>query len=103
MGYVQNVDISLPCGVESDGVARATDDVLARSGLTVALRDLLKKYPGCIHWHAKNGRASGTLEVTLWPQERRAWFTVQSGRRAPWIEEKLGLLSAYLQGRLSAA
>jgi len=100
---MQNIDIPLPCDVESDVVVQAIDDALARSGLTVTLRDSLKKYPGCIHWHAKNGRASGTLEVTLWPRERRAWFTVQDGRKAPWIEEKLSLVETTLRERLRDA
>jgi hypothetical protein len=26
------------------------------------------------------------LEITLWPAQTRAWFKVQSGRRAPWID-----------------
>ena len=99
---MENVAIPLPRHVEGDTVAQVIDDALAESGLTVTLRDSLKKYPGCVHWHAKNGRASGTLEITLWPQERRAWFTVQDGRKAPWIEEKLSSLSADLVQRLSA-
>lgn len=97
---MENIEIPLPRHIESVEVAQVIDAALAESGLTVTLRDSLKKYPGCIHWHAKNGRASGTLEITLWPRERRAWFTVQSGRRAPWTGEKLDLLSASLQERL---
>lgn len=46
-------------------VTQAIDDALAESGLTVTLRDTLKKYPGCRHWHAKSGRLPGTLEVTF--------------------------------------
>jgi hypothetical protein len=96
-GFMQEIEISLPPHVTCDEVAQTIDDLLSSRGLRVTLRDSLKKYPGCTHWHAKNRREPGTLEVTLWPQKRRAWFTVHSGRRAPWIEGELGLISADLE------
>ena len=65
------------------------DQALAQVGLNTTLRDGLKKFPGCIHWHAKNGGQPGTLEITLWPQQQRAWFTIQDGRAAGWIDAKL--------------
>ena len=97
---MRDIEISLPEHYENDTVARAIDAALIESGLRITMRDTLKKYPNCIHWHAKNGNKSGTLEVTFWPQKSRAWFTVQSGRNAPWIEEKLALVAAKLQQKL---
>jgi hypothetical protein len=73
-------------------VEQAIDGTLAAAGLLVSLQGTLEKFPGCIHWHAKNQGDSGTLEITLWPQERRAWFTIQDGRRADWIKDKMKLV-----------
>ena len=94
---MQDIEISLPSHYKNDTVAQAIDTALVESGLHIIMRDTLKKYPNCIHWHAKNGNKPGTLEVTFWPQESRAWFTVQSGRNAPWIEEKLALVATNFQ------
>jgi hypothetical protein len=56
-------------------------------GLSITMKATLSKYPGSIHWHLKKGRDKGTLEITLWPRERRLWFSMQDGRRAEWVME----------------
>jgi hypothetical protein len=58
-------------------------------GLTLVLKGSLATFAGCTHWHYKNGAARGTLEITFWPSKRKIWFSVQSGRRADWIDEHL--------------
>jgi hypothetical protein len=78
-------------------IERCIDRAIANIGLTITLRASLRKFPGCIHWHLKRGRESGTLEVTFWPQERRAWFTIQNGRKAGWIEEEIKLLDSAIR------
>lgn len=85
---MQHFEIPLPEQAECAAIEAAIDHALSATGLTVTLRDTLKKYPGCIHWHARSSRRPGTLEITLWPQKHRAWLTIQSGRRAEWIEAK---------------
>ena len=84
---MRHIEIALPAGASDGQVVRAVDRAIARAGLNVTLRGTLKKYTGCVHWHVRNGRESGTLELTFWPAEQRAWFTVQNGRTADWIEE----------------
>jgi hypothetical protein len=81
---------------------RIIDHAIADSGLNVTLRATLRKFPGCIHWHVKRGKESGTLEITFWPQERRAWFTIQDSRTAEWIEEGMGLIMTALQRQTDA-
>jgi len=82
---MREADLRLPA---IDGrIEQAIEDAIAASGLRISLRGTLKKYTGCVHWHVRNGRESGTLELTFWPAEQRAWFTVQNGRTADWIEE----------------
>jgi hypothetical protein len=103
MPLVKHLEVPLPENVDCDTAAGAIDEAIDSVGLTTTLRGSLKKYSGCVHWHAKLGRASGTLEITFWPDEQRAWFSVQSGRQAEWIEEKLPLLKSAIQKQLSSA
>jgi hypothetical protein len=97
---LRDVEIHLQPAANCDEVARAIDDAITQTGLNAALRDSLKKFPGCIHWHAKNGRLPGTLEITLWPEKHRAWFTVQSGRAAPWMDAKMRLIQEAIRRRM---
>jgi len=78
-------------------IERAIDQVIDESGLNTTLRASLRKFPGCIHWHLKRGVESGTLELTFWPRERRAWFTIQDGRKAAWIDEQLKVLDTAIR------
>jgi 3-methyladenine DNA glycosylase AlkD len=93
-------EIPLAAQADDRQVQRAIEAAVSDAGLTVTLRGSLRSFPGCVHWHLKRGRESGTLEVTLWPRERRAWFAVQDGRRGEWIEETMSNLSEAIQRRI---
>ena len=73
-------------GIDASAI-ELIDDAIARHGLITTMKGTLKSYPGSTHWHCKLGREKGTLEITLWPAKQRAWFKIQAGRRAPWIDE----------------
>ena len=93
---MQNIEVPWPADVGDRRLVGVIDRAIAAAGLAVTLRSSLKSFPGCTHWHVKNGRERGTLEITVWPRERRAWFSVQSGRRARWIGEKLETLREFI-------
>ena len=86
---MQNIEIHVPSGSKGLDVVRAIDCSLAELDLHISLRGTLKKFPGCEHWHLRNTSQSGTLELTFWPAQHRAWLTVQSGRAAAWITDRL--------------
>jgi hypothetical protein len=94
---VREVEINIPDIHDTAAVMRRVESVLASHQLTVRSRGTVKSYPGCTHWHWKNGNQSGTLEVTLWPAGRRLWFKVQAGRFAPWIDQLIPALKADLE------
>lgn len=96
---MQEIDLDMTDPADESGVIRRVESVLAEAGLTMHTRGTLKRYPGCTHWHWRNGTLPGTLEVTFWPARRRLWFKVQSGRRAPWIDLMTPGLVAKLQQR----
>jgi hypothetical protein len=93
-------EIPVSPAVNDRVIERFIDESVAEGGWQISLRGTLKKYPGCVHWHLKRPSATGTLEVTWWPQQHRAWFTIQSGRAAPWIQDDMNRLSERLQSRL---
>jgi hypothetical protein len=73
-------------------LAERVEAVLHDRALLLTMKGTLKTHPGCTHWHYKNGREPGTLELTLWPARRRLWIKVQAGRAAPWIDQLLPAL-----------
>jgi hypothetical protein len=99
---MQVIEIALPQGANLSKVEKKIDATLAAFGLQVSLRGTLKKFPGCTHWHARSPGKSGTLELTLWPQQHRAWISIQRGRAAKWITKKLPEIQNVLQRHLAA-
>ena len=74
------VELQITKGVASKTVQRIVEEVCASNELTCALKGTLVSYPGSIHWHFKQGKQRGTLEITWWESEHRLWFKVASGR-----------------------
>ena len=97
---LQHIEIPVPPDVDVAAVERAIDTAIAGRDLRVPLRGSLKKHPGCAHWHVKQGELPGTLEITFWPPEHRAWFTVQRGRGAAWIDGEIASLRALIEAHL---
>jgi len=81
---MQLIEIDLPVG--SAPSEALIENCCAEMSLQIALKGTLSKYPGCIHWHLKQGKQRGTLEVTWWPTKQRLWFSIQAGRTGKWVE-----------------
>ena len=94
---MKEIEIDLPREADPGRAEGLVEDWCAREGLQLTLKGSLAKHRGCTHWHWKRGRERGTLEVTAWPERRRIWMTVQSGRTGPWIEGTAARLKAYLE------
>jgi hypothetical protein len=99
---MQTIEIELPPAIDLSQAAKIMEATLVAAGLEIALRGTLRTFPGCIHWHARNPGRPGTLELTLWPSQRRAWITIQRGRAAEWIARKLPEVQAALRLQLAA-
>jgi hypothetical protein len=78
----------------------AVEKCCRRLGLVQGMKTTLAKHPGSTHWHYKQAKQSGTLEITIWPSKRRVWMTVQDGRKADWIREILPILTEELERAL---
>jgi len=99
---MQNFELTLPLQANDADMVRIIRSVLMAAGLEISLHGTLKQFPGCEHWHARSPGQSGTLEVTFWPQQHRAWLTIQSGRTAVWITTRLPEFLAKLEQGLAA-
>jgi hypothetical protein len=96
----QETIISVPATSNSKPILRAVDAAAKALRLLVTLRAELKSFPGSTHWHLKQGRHPGTLEITWWPKERKLWIKVQAGRTATWIDELAPRLKRKIEAHL---
>jgi hypothetical protein len=83
-------------------ISRAVERVAKAHELSAQLKCELRSFPGSVHWHFKKPRESGTIEITMWPQKRRLWMSVQSGRQARWIGDAVPTMINELQRALGA-
>lgn len=97
---MEEIEIALPAGTPPETLAALVEALAASQGLHIRLRGTLRSYPGSLHWHLARPGERGTLEVTCWPARNRLWLSVQSGRRAAWIEQTLPLLQTALERAL---
>jgi len=101
---MEDVFVVLSGTIDLDEVEAIVDSVCAGVGLYTSMKSTLKQYPGCIHWHFKNGKAAGVLEVTWWPRQQEnkdplLWLSIHGNRLADWI----GPLLPKLKGLHEAA
>jgi hypothetical protein len=83
---MQEFEFKVPATFDFTGAEALIESIGAAHGLGVAMKTSLASFPGSIHWHYKNKKDKGTLELTVFPRDRRIWAQVQSRRKAPWIE-----------------
>jgi hypothetical protein len=98
--YVAEYDLRVGADADLSWAAAVVERCCHEAGLRITLRDTLAAYPGCVHWHLKYGKEKGTLEVTLWPAQRRAWFKVATNRDGPWIAAAIERLKPCIESAL---
>jgi hypothetical protein len=89
-----------PAGIDEQLIP-LLEGAIAHFGLQIRKKGILRTYPGSQHWHIFKPGERGTLEVTIWPEGKRVWFSVQSRRRAEWIEEIVPQLKAWVEGQMT--
>jgi|SRR5580700_4352747 hypothetical protein len=94
------VEFSVPRKCDLKAAERLIEGVCTRRGLQIAMKGSQSKFPGCIHWHFKREKQKGTLELTLFPHDRRLWEKVADGRKAAWIDVELPRLRREVEKRL---
>ena len=91
------VELQIPANANDDSVVKVVEQVCSANGLICVARGTLVRYPGCIHWHYKQGKQKGTLEITWWESENRLWFKVAKVRIGEWMDEALPKLKQEIE------
>ena len=97
---MQQIELAIPAPINLTEVVPVIDSCIAQLGLIITRKEPLATYPGSIHWHLKQGKARGVLELTLWPAERRLWFSIHRNRSASWIETVQPMLQQVIEQAL---
>jgi hypothetical protein len=97
---MQEVEFAVPRNCNLDRAEKVIESAASALQLTLSMKTTLAGYPGSIHWHYKSGKEKGTLELTLFPRDRRIWAQVQSGRKAPWIDVVLPKVQREIEAAL---
>lgn len=95
---MEEIEIHIDPAAIKEQLTSLLEGAIAHFGLVIRMRGTLRTYPGSEHWHIYKPGARGTLEVTIWPEGKRAWFSVQSRRRAEWIVDIVPQLKAWVEG-----
>jgi hypothetical protein len=98
---MREIEVGIAADAQFDGAEAVIEAACAAEGLRLTLKDTLKAYPGCVHWHYKFGQEAGTLEITLWAAKRRIWFKVSAGRQGAWMEGMIGQLGMGIRANLT--
>lgn len=98
---MREIEVTIAADARLDGAEAVIEGACAAEGLRLTLKDTLKAYPGCVHWHYKLGKEAGTLEITLWVAKRRIWFKVSAGRQGAWMEGTITQLGMSIRENLN--
>jgi hypothetical protein len=99
---MREVEFSVPRKCDLKLAERLIENICAGRGLQMAMKGSQATFPGSIHWHYKREKQKGTLELTLFPSQRRIWAKVAEGRRAAWINSELPQLRRQVEKELKA-
>ena len=58
------IELSATPQLDNGGSVSTIEHVCLAESLTLTQRGTLASYPGCTHWHFKQGKARGVLELT---------------------------------------
>ncbi len=69
--------------------------------LVIVMKGGLKSYQKSVHWHFRKRDQKGTLEFTLWPEQRRIWISIHSGRKGSWMKEAIPRLRKEIEMKMN--
>lgn len=87
--------------LDIDHVVQEIEEVIADFRLDVTLKTTLSTMKGSIHYHLKQGKKSGVLEVTYWPNKKRLFVEIHGNRLSEWNKNMIVPFSELLAKRFS--
>ena len=76
---------------------QALETMCAALGLQLTMKGELKSQKNNTHWHYKNGKEKGVLEVTLLHHDGTIILSVHDNRVGNWTEEAMSSLKNRLE------
>jgi hypothetical protein len=70
--------------IDSLQVLTVIEEIIDQYGLTITQKTTLTTLKGSIHYHLKQGKSRGVLEITYWPQAQRLFLEIHDNRQAEW-------------------
>jgi hypothetical protein len=100
---MRQIEFDVPPGCSLAKAESWIESVCAANGLDMAMKASLAGYPGSIHWHYRQPRQKGTLELTLLRANRRIWAQIHTTRDAPGIAASLPRIRKEIEQKLNRA
>jgi hypothetical protein len=97
---MREVEFRIPPSTQLTHADSIVESACAAEGLQIGMKSTLAKFPGSTHWHFKRASERGTLEITVFPRDRRIWASIQDGRRAAWIDSCLANIRHVVEEKL---
>jgi hypothetical protein len=76
---------------------RLIEQLCARAGLWVAMKDVTKQKPRGTIWHLKKEGLPGAMELAVWPEQNRARLSIHDARNAKWLDEMIDRIADGLE------
>lgn len=87
--------------LDEDLVVQEIEDIIADFQLEVTQKTTLSTMKGSIHYHLKQGKKSGVLEVTYWPNKKRLFVEIHNNRLSEWNQNMIAPFAEALAQRFS--
>ena len=97
---MQEIEINLSSHQQQNEIEEIIEDACQAQSLHIVSKNTLQKYPGCVHWHYRRIKTTGTLEITYWSARDRCWFPVRNGRAQPWVIETVKQLKVEIERQI---
>ncbi|MWC30227.1 hypothetical protein [Paenibacillus sp. MMS18-CY102] len=69
---------------DHDLVIQEIEGVIEQFELNITQKTTLSTLKGSVHYHLKQGKKAGVLEITYWPAKHRLWVEIHDNRSSEW-------------------
>ncbi|WEK54133.1 MAG: hypothetical protein P0Y55_16480 [Candidatus Cohnella colombiensis] len=73
--------------LDVDFVIEEIEEIINTYGLNITQKTTLSTLKGSIHYHLKQGKNAGVLELTYWASKHRLWTEIHDNRLAEWNKD----------------
>lgn len=101
MYEIVNSKLTLVKLLDHELVVQEIEEVIKDFNLNITQKTTLSTMKGSIHYHLKQDKKAGVLEITYWPEKHRLWVEIHNNRCAEWNKSIIEPFSEALSARFS--